>query len=267
MQYRLNLTNYQDFTVYGVGRRPARSYFIPYPDLASARAVDPLEKRYRSPKVLCLNGQWDFRFYPRPALLEPVLDTDRLDFDRIDVPACWQFRGYDRPFYVNVRYQFPLKPPAIPTTEKVGRVFSWIGADQKLGPRWKDPGEEYNFAGVYRRKFQVDRPEARHTISFLGVAACLDLYVNGTFVGYAEGAHNTAEFDLTGLLHAGQNELLAVVRRWCNGSYLESQDMFRNNGIFRDVLLRVEEPTDPEDVDALATYEGDGYTLRMSARL
>ena len=70
------------------------------------------------------------------------------------------------------------------------------------------------------------------------MAPCVDLYCNGSFAGYAEGSHNTAEFDLTGLLHGGENELLAVVRRWCTGSYLECQDMFRNTGIFRDVLRR-----------------------------
>ena len=74
-----------------------------------------------------------------------------------------------------------------------------------------------------------------------GVASCIDLYVNGSFAGYSEGSHNTAEFDITSYIHAGTNELVAVVRRWCNGTYLECQDMFRNNGIFRDVLLRISE--------------------------
>lgn len=44
------------------------------------------------------------------------MDSDAVVFDRLDVPSCWQFRGYDRPFYVNIRYRFPCKPPVIPTT-------------------------------------------------------------------------------------------------------------------------------------------------------
>ena len=265
MRYMIDNSHFHAFDVYEVNKLPARSYFIPYPDRAGADAVSLKEKRYASSKVLCLNGDWDFRFYPRPSELPEVLDTDAVAFDTIDVPSCWQFRGYDRPFYVNIRYQFPYKPPVIPTTEKVGRVFSWLGTDQKLSLRRKDPGEEYNFVGVYRKRISVESPEKRHVISLLGVASCLDLYLNGEFAGYSEGAHNTAEFDLTGKLRKGENELLAVVRRWCTGTYLECQDMFRNNGIFRDVLLRIEEPTDFRDIDARTEKQGDTYSLTMTA--
>ena len=266
MKYTINDRNYHDFDVYELNKLPGRSYFIPYPDRASADAVQPKEKRYASDKVICLNGQWDFKFYPRPAELPAELDTDAVEFDTMDVPACWQFRGYDRPFYVNIRYQFPYKPPVIPTTEKAGTVFSWLGCDQGVSPRWKNPGDEYNFVGVYRRFIDVDRPDLKHIISFMCVASCLDLYLNGAFVGYSEGAHNTAEFDLTPHLVEGRNELVAVVRRWCTGTYLESQDMFRNNGIFRDVLLRVSGPEDLWDVDAVTEKGEDGYSLRLSAQ-
>ena len=265
MRYRLNKSNYCTFSTFEKNKLPGRSYFIPYPTREAADAASPKEKRYQSEKVLCLNGAWDFRFYPRPVELPDTLDTDEGTFDSIDVPACWQFRGYDRPFYVNIRYQFPYKPPVIPTTEKAGKVFSWIGVDQAVSPRYKDPGEEYNFAGVYRKKIRIDAPEKNYVISFLGVASCLDLYLNGEFVGYSEGAHNIAEFDLSGKLEAGENELLCVVRRWCNGTYLEDQDMFRNNGIFRDVLLRVSEPTDFADIDAATQKTGDTYRLTLTA--
>ena len=129
MKYRLNTTNYHDFATFAVNKLPARSYFIPYPGRAAADAVAPKQKRYASPKVQCLNGEWDFKFYPRPAELPVELDTDAVHFDKLDVPSCWQFRGYDKPFYVNIRYQFPYKPPVIPTTGKVSRAFSWLGCD------------------------------------------------------------------------------------------------------------------------------------------
>lgn len=265
MKYRLNTENYHTFSLFEVNKQPPRSYFIPFPDRASADAVSLKEKRYCSAKVHCLNGQWDFKFYPRPAELPAVLDTSRIMFEKIDVPSCWQFRGYAKPFYTNIRYQFPFKPPVIPTTKKVGRVFSWMGCDQGISLRYKDPGEEYNYVGVYRRFFQVKDPQGHYTISFLGVASCLDLYLNGEFVGYSEGSHNTAEFNLTGLLSAGDNELVAVVHRWCNGTYLEDQDMFRNNGIFRDVLLRRDDPEDFWDMDASTRQTGDTYSLTLTA--
>ena len=265
MKYWLNKNNYHDFSVYQKNRLPARSYFIPYPTREEADTTAAKEKRYRSSKVQCLNGMWDFKFYPRPAELPDVFDTDQVSFDTIDVPACWQFRGYDKPFYVNTRYQFPYHPPVIPTEEKVGKVFSWMGFDRGLGPRWQDPGEEYNFVGVYRRSVQINDPSQNTVISFLGVASCLDLYWNGEFVGYSEGAHNTAEFDLTDKLREGENELLAVVHRWCTGTYLEAQDMFRNNGIFRDVLLRFSDPEDLWDVDARTWKSGEHYAVKLTA--
>ncbi|MCD8153204.1 MAG: hypothetical protein LUF78_00645 [Clostridiales bacterium] len=266
MQYKLNKTNYHTFEIFEVNKLPARSYFIPYPTRAQAEAVAPKEKRYASEKVRCLNGKWDFRFYPKPAELPDTLDTDQTDFSKMDVPACWQFRGYDRPFYVNIRYQFPYKPPVIPTTEKVGRTFAWLGCDQKVSPRFKKPDNEYNFVGVYRHEIEVADPDKRQIISFMGVASCMDLYINGAFVGYSEGSHNIAEFDLSGKLKAGKNEMVVVVHRWCNGTYLESQDMFRNNGIFRDVLLRTEEDTDFWDIDAVTTKNGDTYNLTLRAK-
>ena len=137
MKITLNQRNYHDFSVYEVNKLPGRSYFIPYPSRAEADRVSPKKKRYCSSKVRCLNGDWDFRFYPIPADLPEELDTETeaIKFDTIEVPSCWQFRGYDKPFYVNIRYQFPFKPPVIPTTEKVGTVFSWLGVDQKVRPR------------------------------------------------------------------------------------------------------------------------------------
>ncbi len=268
MKYLINKENYRIFETIEINKLPGRSYFIPYPDQNSAMSVEPKQKRYASPKVICLNGDWDFRFYPKPSELPDVLDTGETYFDTIDVPSCWQFRGYDRPFYVNIRYQFPYKPPVIPGEEKVGKVFSWIGVDQGgISLRRKDPGEEYNFVGVYRKKFSIEDAGKEYVISFLGVASCLDLYLNGEFIGYSEGAHNTAEFSLTGKLCEGENELLAVVHRWCNGSYLEDQDMFRNNGIFRDVLLRVSDPTDIYDIDAVTKKTEDGYDLTLTAEV
>ncbi len=266
MKYQINQDNYHTFEVYEVNKLPARSYFIPYPDRVKADAATPKEKRYASEKVICLNGEWDFRFYPKPAQIPSVFDTETTEFDRIDVPACWQFRGYDKPFYTNIRYQFPFKPPVIPCLEKVGKVFSWMGVDQKISLRYKDPGEEYNFVGIYRRFIEIEDSSKNYVISFLGVASCIDLYLNGEFIGYSEGAHNTAEFDLTGRLAEGRNELVAVVHRWCNGTYLEDQDMFRNNGIFRDVLLRISEPTDIWEIDAVTSKKGDRYALTLSAK-
>ena len=264
MKYQINRENYHRFDIISQNKLPPRSYFIPFETKAQADGVTPKQKRYASPKVRCLSGDWDFRFYPRPAELPAELDTEQVVFDTIDVPSCWQFRGYDKPFYVNVRYQFPYHPPEIPKEGPVGKVFCWVGADEGVKLRWKTPKDEYNFVGVYRKKLSVENAGKKRILSFLGVASCVDVYVNGQFAGYSEGAHNTAEFDITALLHEGENELLAVVHRWCSGSYLECQDMFRNNGIFRDVLLYEMDERDIWDVSFTARKNSLGYTAEVS---
>lgn len=267
MKYHINKENYHRFDILEINKYVPRGYFIPFENREAADGADLLQKRYSSKKVRCLNGKWDFKFYPRPAEVPDVLDTDAVEFDTIDVPACWQFRGYDRPFYINTRYQFPFNPPHIPKEDPVGKVFSFHGADLGVKPRWQQPEEEYNFVGVYRLKFHVDDIEKQRIISFLGVASCVDVYVNGEYVGYSEGSHNTAEFLLTEYIREGENELLAVVHRWCTGSYLECQDMFRNNGIFRDVLLYELNATDIWDVCIYCKKNENGYTLAAYAAL
>lgn len=260
MQYRINKENYHRFDVLEIGKLPPRSYFIPFSSREQADSAALREKRYASSKVRCLNGQWDFKFYQVPSQLPDVLDTDLTEFDTIDVPSCWQFRGYDRPFYVNSRYQFPFRPPEIPREEKVEKTFCIAGSDHGIKPRWQTPVDEYNSVGVYRRVMVVSDIKKQQILSFLGVASCLDLYINGIFVGYSEGSHNTAEFNITSFLKPGENELLVVVHRWCNGTYLECQDMFRNNGIFRDVLLFELDSTDFWDVNIQTKKTDAGYS-------
>ena len=109
MKYILDRGNYHQFEIMEVNKLPARSYFIPFETRQQADSVNIRSKRYSSAKVQCLNGTWDFCFYPHPADFPGVLDTDKTVFSSIDVPSCWQFRGYDRPFYINTRYQFPFK--------------------------------------------------------------------------------------------------------------------------------------------------------------
>ncbi len=267
MKYPLDRTHYHRFDILEVNKLPLRSYFIPFEDIAGAQSAQLLTKRYASPKVLCLNGIWDFRFFPEPKDLPQVLDTESVAFDKLDVPSCWQYRGICKPFYVNTRYQFPYDPPKIPMEEPVGKVFSYVGSDYGIKPRWQEPRGEYNYVGVYRKKLTLEKTASKYIISFLGVCSCLDLYVNGQFVGYSEGSHNTAEFDLTPHLISGENELLAVVRRWCTGTYLECQDMFRNNGIFRDVLLYCLEDRDIFDFTVKTLGDASAYTLEITGQV
>jgi len=153
-----------------------------------------------------LNGQWNFRYYTADFLEEETVTQ----WDTIPVPSCWQLHGYDRPNYTNSNYPYPVDMPYVP---------------------------DENPMGVYMRTFSVENTSNRLYIVFEGVSSNLELYINGQFVGYSQGSHLQAEFEITDYVHAGTNEVLAKVRKWCSGSYLEDQDFFRFNGIFRDVYL------------------------------
>ncbi len=261
MQYRLQSQYYSDFSTIDVNRLEGRSYFIPYPSRKAQKGISLDEKRYKSPMVRCLNGGWDFNYYDDPNELPLEFESDELTFGKIDVPSVWQYRGYSHPMYLNVRYPFPYKPPVIPTTEPVKGYFSALDGFKKA------PSDEMNHVGLYRTFFDIDKADEgkRFIISFLGVCSCVEVHVNGSFAGFSEESHNTAEFDITEFVKTGRNELVCVVRRWCNGTYLECQDMFRNNGIFRDVLLRVSDKDDIWDIDIKTRGVGTTYSADVSA--
>ncbi len=253
MIYQFNRENYCNFDVFQDRRLPSRSYFIPFPSQRQAQEADLLHQRSASALVQFLSGEWDFKYYQKMDDVPVNFNTDAVDFDRVPVPSCWQFTGYEKPFYVNQKYQFKNDPPRIPTNEPAG-VYVAPG-------KFRTIDGAYNSVGVYRRFFDVEKAERRFVISFLGAASCIEVYLNGSYVGYSEGAHNTAEFDLTDKILDGRNELVAVVHKWTNGTYLECQDMFRNNGIFRDVLLYQTERTHIWDYACRAQKNGMRYTL------
>ena len=157
-------------------------------------------------QYILLNGIWDFAYYKRD------LDVpEKIEFsDKIKVPSCWQNEGYENPNYANVNYPFPVDPPFVP---------------------------DENSCGVYNRVFDIDDLWGRVYFVFEGVSSCGFLYINGKYVGFTQGSHLQAEFDITDFVKKGQNTVTVKVLKWCVGSYLEDQDEFRCNGIFRDVYI------------------------------
>ncbi len=210
MKFKLKNDNYKNFTIFKDNVLQPRSYFIPFADMKELVGTDIRTERYHSSLVDVLSGEWDFKYFSRVSDMPDEIDTDNYDFDKVTVPSVWQHTGYEEPYYVNTRYQFNPNPPDIPEDCPVG---------------------------VYHRVFHADDIESTYTLTFLGVAGALDVFVNGRYVGYSEGSHNTAEFELNPYLTEGENHLVVVNHKWSNGTYLECQDMFRCNGIFRDVLL------------------------------
>ena len=153
-----------------------------------------------------LNGIWRFKYYDRDIDVQEQIT----DWDTIDVPSCWQARGYAEPNYANVEYPHPVDPPYVPTD---------------------------NPCGVYEREFEVVNTDNRTYFVMEGVASSGRVFVNRKYVGFTTGNHMQAEFDITDFVVKGTNTIRVEVLKWTCGSYLEDQDYFRFNGIFRDVYL------------------------------
>lgn len=241
MKYIINTDNFRNFDVAEINKLSPRAYFIPYDSKEKLFEQDVLTERYNSSMVTVLNGEWDFKYYDKDMLIPKEFYTDRVQFDKVTVPSTWQRTGYREPCYLNTRYEFnPKLYPEMPQEVPMG---------------------------VYRKFINIDNLDKVYILSFMGVISSLDLYVNGDFVGYSEGAHNSAEFNISKYLVQGENEILAVVSKWSTGTYLECQDMFRENGIFRDVLLTEYEKTYLYDF-IVDTEKKDGkYELSVSFRI
>ena len=153
-----------------------------------------------------LNEAWRFAFFPRDIDVPETITA----WDSIPVPSCWQLHGYEHPNYTNINFPYPCDPPYVP---------------------------DENPCGVYEREFTLGSVWGRVYFVMEGVASCAFVYMNGAYVGFTQGSHLQAEFDITDFVHPGENTLRVRVLKWCCGSYLEDQDCFRFNGIFRDCYL------------------------------
>ena len=179
-------------------------YFIPF-----GKTQDPFSDRENSERFQLLNGEWGFTYF------DSIIDMD-CDFPSIQptktipVPSNWQLQGYDVPQYTNIGYPITYDPPYVPDDIPVG---------------------------VYTKDYTYSPDGMRRILVFEGVDSCFYLYINGSFAGYSQVSHMTAEFDITDLLQEGENTITAAVLKWCDGTYLEDQDKFRLSGIFRDVYM------------------------------
>ncbi|MEG0484781.1 MAG: glycoside hydrolase family 2 TIM barrel-domain containing protein [Oscillospiraceae bacterium] len=192
---------HQNLEIFKVNAEIPRAYYVP------SSPKSPTAQLQSNERALMLNGKWSFRFES---------SIENFDFsaqltDEIPVPANWQMQGYDTHQYTNFRYPFAYHPPYVP---------------------------KENPCGHYQRSFELgQQKDMRFFLNFEGVDACYYVYLNDAFLGYSQGSHNTAEFEITQLAHTGKNKLDVIVLKWCDGSYLEDQDKFRMSGIFRNVYI------------------------------
>lgn len=214
---------WEDETTFEVNKEPGHATYIPYPTTAELQADERYDYPWldtESERVLSLNGTWKLNYVDSPDARpgeEFYADTaDVSDWDEIEVPSCLEMKGYGEPLYINVGYAFADNPPK-------------IGMSDGLT----------NSVASYRREFTLpeDWSDKRIFLHFDGVYSAAWVWLNGEYVGYSQGSNNDAEFDITGYVREGENNVSVQVIRWCDGSYLEGQDIWHMSGIHRDVYL------------------------------
>ena len=187
-------------------------------------------------EYLLLSGKWNFAYFHRDIDVPERIEK----WDTIDVPSCWQILGYEDPNYTNVNYPYPVDPPYVP---------------------------DDNPCGVYQREFKIGKKWGKVYFMLEGVSSCAFVTVNGHYVGFAQGSHLPSEFDITGYAVEGTNTVTVKVLKWCCGSYLEDQDFFRFNGIFRDCYI-LQRPFDHlEDVQIIPNDKSIDIQLDKPANI
>ena len=224
------MTEWDDVSITSLNRIQSHNLSIPFDDVEDAHSLD-LSK---SPYYLDLNGTWKFRWSALPSKVPSGFYADDYDvsgWDNITVPMPWQMYGvrngksWDKPLYVNTRYPFTY-------TDNYSVMAS--------RPDYYTYNESMkNPVGCYRRTFTL--PEGwlgRKTfIRFNGAGHGYYVWVNGQFVGYAEDSYLPSDFDISGFVREGENNVSVQIYRFTSGSFLECQDYWRLTGITRDVYL------------------------------
>ena len=236
-----------------VNKQQPHAWFFSFRNIDEARKVLPENSSYWK----SLDGMWKFHWAPNPD--ERPKDFFRTDYDvskwdDIKVPMSWNMAGLQRdgknkygdPLYSNQRviFQHSWQP-----------MNDWKGGVMRTPPKDWMTYRNRNEVGSYRRTFTVpaDWKGQEIYLNFDGVDSFFYLYINGKYVGFSKNSRNLAEFNITPYLNKeGKENTVAVeVYRHSDGSFLESQDMFRLPGIFRTVALTAKPQVQVRDFKAI----------------
>ncbi len=237
-------------------KEAAHTTFLPYPSTDQLRAdathydapwlpTDETRSLVRSLNSSENSKEWQFCYVKGTTSGPAASEFYAKDFEQspyyvasqwrpIRVPLSWEMAGYGRPVYTNIGYPFEYNPP------------------KAVASRSETNETDNNATGFYRRQFTLDESwrDKRVFLHFDGVYSAAAVWVDGNYVGYSQGSNTDAEFDITaalekqadGTIRTGSSaddvhQLSVRVYRWCDGSYLEGQDMWHLSGIHRDVYL------------------------------
>ena len=233
-----------------LNKEQPHAWFFSFQDVKTAKEILPDNSKWWK----SLDGKWAFNWSPDPASRPEDFHQQGFDYskwDKIDVPSNWNLVGlgkdgsqkYGTPIYVN--------QPVIFYHEI--EVDDWRKGVMRTPPTNWTTYKHRNEVGSYIREFELSGKWANRKvfINFDGVDSFFYLWVNGQYVGFSKNSRNTARFDITPYVNAGKNTLAVEVYRSSDGSFLESQDMFRLPGIYRSVYLTSKPKTTIRDINII----------------
>ena len=243
-------------------KEDAHATFIPYASVEQMKAdaahyAEPWQQPDETKaEYINLNGTWKFKYVPGtssgPGSSEFYASNyDDSGWKNIRVPLSWEMANYGKPVYTNVGYPFQDNAP----NANVG---------------WEKYGvTDHNATGFYRRTITIPEKwnDKRVFVHFDGVYSAAVVWVNGKYVGYSQDSNTDAEFDITDFVTTGDNQLSVRVYRWCDGSYLEGQDMWHLSGIHRDVYLVATPKVFVSDHYITSSLSSDAKSGSMSVKL
>ena len=236
-------------------KQQPHAWFFSFGNVDEARRVLPENSSlWRS-----LDGEWQFHWAKNPEERPEGFfrtDFDASTWDRVQVPMNWNTAGmtdkgefkYGYPLYSNQRVIFHHNV----------KVDDWRGGVMRTPRKNWMTYKNRNEVGSYRRSFTIpaDWQGKEIYINFDGVDSFFYIYINGKYVGFSKNSRNLAQFDITPYLNKSGENLVAVeVYRHSDGSFLESQDMFRLPGIFRSVSLTAKPKVQVRDIKATPDYD------------
>ena len=243
-------------------KEDAHATFIPYASVEQMKAdathyAEPWQQPDETKaEYINLNGTWKFKYvagtsYGPGSSEFQAKDYNDSGWDDIRVPLSWEMANYGKPVYTNVGYPFSNNPP------NANSGMSQYGVT------------DHNATGFYRRTINIPATwkDKRVFVHFDGVYSAAVVWVNGKYVGYSQSSNTDAEFDITGFVTTGDNQLSVRVYRWCDGSYLEGQDMWHLSGIHRDVYLVATPKVFVADHYITSSLNSDATSGSMSVKL
>ncbi len=246
-----------------LNKEQPRAYMFHFASEWDAAKVMPNGSRYHQ----SLDGTWKFRWAANPWERDSTFwqaGYDDFDWDNINVPGCWNVQGlqtdgtmrYGVPIYVN-------QPVIFYHEVKEG---DWRNGVMREPPQQWTTYTYRNEVGSYRRTFSLPKEWAGRQvfINFDGVDSFFYLWINGHYVGFSKNSRNTARFNITPYLNNKEREQVVAVEvyRSSDGSFLESQDMFRLPGIIRSTYLTSSPTVEIRDL-VVRTMALDGEDARV----